>query len=67
MPDDGRKASARDYALVAACIAAALASATWGTVIHTAKRLWAPADLHDWDTEHDDMDWDRDYWWKDEA
>lgn len=64
MPDDGRKASTRDLALVIGCIAMALVSATWATVIHTAKRLWAPADLHDWDTE---IDWDRDYWWKDEA
>lgn len=67
MTNDGRQASARDIVLVIGCIAAALASAAWGAVIHTARRLMSPGDLHDWDTEHDQMDWDRDYWWKDEA
>ena len=64
MTDDGRKASARDIIFVTACVATALVSALWSTTVHVAKRLMSPGDLHDWDTE---IDWDRDYWWKDEA
>lgn len=67
MPSDERITQcARDiqnFVYVGACIVAALAGAAWDWTADMIKRARAN-DLHDWDNE---IDWDRDYWWKDEA